>query len=82
LEGPADSLPADLEGLDTADILPLETNGPHGEGIEAGDHIKEGRLPGAIGSDEADDLSRGNLEVDPVQSRQAAEVFGYPHAFQ
>ena len=45
--------------------------------MHAGDEIDQGRLAGAVGTDQADDLTRPQFERDVVDGDQAAEAAGY-----
>ena len=45
---------------------------------EAGDRVDEGRLAGAVGPDQPDELALADLEVDVVEGVHAAEAHGQP----
>src|SRR5687768_1976059 len=44
--------------------------------VQAGDHVERGRLPGAVGADQADDLAGGDVEGHAVERDDAAEATG------
>src|SRR5262249_49389082 len=44
--------------------------------VQPGDDVERGRLPGAVGADQADDLPGADLEGDAVKRDDAAEALG------
>ena len=60
------------------DVLPLEADiagiGP----VEPGHEIEQGGLAGAVRADDADQLALGEIEVDAVDSGEAAEAARQP----
>ena len=75
LEGAADAGGADLVRAQAVDGFPLENNFAGVRGIDAGDHIEDGGLAGAVRADQAVDVALGDLERRRVHRTQAAERF-------
>ena len=48
---------------------PANRTSPDGRLVQAGEAVEEGRLAGAVRSDQADDLARMNVEADVVRPR-------------
>ena len=65
-------------GVRPAMLVLLEADGARGGQERAGDAVEAGRLAGAVGPDEAQDLARPDLEGDRVQRGEAAELLGEP----
>ena len=62
LEGPADSEPRDVVRQGTPDRMTSKTHAPAVGTLESGQEIKQRRLVGAIGADDADCVSRRDIE--------------------
>jgi hypothetical protein len=58
----------------TLDRVAPERDGPRRRPFQAGDRLQQGALPGSVGTDDGDDLAVVDLERDPVDGRNAAEV--------
>ena len=70
--GEADELPAAVVERDPAGR----------RRVDAGDQVEDGRLSGAVGPDEADDLALLHLEAEIVHGPEAAEVFRQALGFE
>src|SRR5205823_2058793 len=70
--GEADELPAAVVERDPAGR----------RRVDAGDQVEDGRLSGAVGPDEADDLALLHLEAEIVYGPEAAEVFRQAVGFE
>jgi hypothetical protein len=55
------------------DILPGELNAALVRAVEAAENVDECRFSGAVRTDEADDLSPPQLEVDTAESLNAVK---------
>ena len=85
LERAGQSGPGDLEGLGAGDGAFLgPVGGLLGEGRrtlggldEAGDHVEQGRLTRAVGTDEAHDLQVGRFQPGSLQRSEPSEVDGH-----
>ena len=73
LERAGDPCLGDLVGFPAHNALPVEDDGTLGRRINAGDHVEDGRLAGAVGSNEADDLTMLELDVEVGNGTQATE---------
>src|SRR5262249_17814175 len=70
LEDEADVLrsPArQLAGRRTRDVAAADDHAPRGWLVEASDQVEQGRLAGARGAHEREELSARDLEVEPLQ---------------
>src|SRR5262249_59739009 len=76
LKRPDETAGGDLVRPKPGDVLAVEDDRAGGGPQEAAQEIEAGRLAGAVGSDEADDLAFLDGEVDVVARGQAAEVAG------
>src|SRR5262249_60867852 len=56
--------------------LAVETNVTAVRRVQPGDHVERRGLPGAVGPDQADDLSGADREGDAVERDDAAEALG------
>src|SRR5207247_5023681 len=57
----------------TGDVVAIEHDAPAGGGVDARQHVEEGRLAGAVRTDEAHDGAGGNGEVELGDGDEAAE---------
>ena len=57
------------------DLATVESNATAGGGHEADNHVKGGGLAGAVGAEEADDLTGGDVEIDAIDDIAGAEGF-------
>jgi len=82
LELAADTQPRDavlaLAHQGTAAEQHVSLSGAH----LAGDHIQEGGLTGAIGADHGPKLTRGKLQVEVVEGKEAVKTDGHTPQFQ
>ena len=65
LERPGDPQLVDLMRFQSGDFLPIEHDPAGGRHIHAGDHVKDGSFPGAVGADQAVQIAgiKGFTEV-------------------
>ena len=77
LERPADAPAVDLIRPEAGERLAGEADLPAVRPVEAGDHVEERRLPGAVRPDDADDLARRHVERDALVRHEAAEALGH-----
>ena len=75
LKGATDTQVADLVGLHAFDALALEKNISGGKGEVLIDEVEDGGLTGAIGADEAKNLSLLHLETHTAHCHEPAEPF-------
>ena len=61
---------------ETVNPLSLENDIPFVGGIDTGDDIEKSRLPGAIGSDQADDFVAIGAHVEGGERFESAEILG------
>src|SRR5450756_1293341 len=73
LERAGDPCLGDLVGFLAHNVLSVEDDGTLGRRIDTGDHVEDGRLASAVGSDEADDLAMLQLDVEVGNSAQTAK---------
>ena len=64
----------ELVGGDTADVLPLEGDGPGVAVEQAGDGFEDGGFPGAVCADEGDDLPLLHGEGDVLDGVDGAVI--------
>src|SRR3990172_8425132 len=76
LERARDPAPADAVGRPPGDGLALEPDLAAGRADEPPDGVEEGGLPGAVATDEADDLPALHAEADVGERGEAAEGHG------
>ena len=69
-----DSEPGRIGGTRDRHGLPLEAETALVGRMDAGDHLDQRRLAGAVVADEGDDLAGTNLEVDVLQRLDRAEA--------
>src|SRR5262249_19762413 len=74
LEGARDAAPRDLMRRQCQEVVVAERYPAARGAVEAGDHVEDGRLAGAVGTDQREDLSLPHLEPEPAQRREAAEA--------
>jgi hypothetical protein len=58
--------------------LPVDEDVSLGRLDEAHEHVKGRRLPGPVGTQKPDDLSRADVQVDPVDDSPVAELLDQP----
>ncbi len=75
LEGAADAEPRMRFGGRVGDVDAVEDDAPFARPQIAGDAVEEGRLAGAVGADEADDLARFDMQIGAGDRLEAAEGF-------
>ena len=68
---PARAISADVQ---RRDLLAAEHDGAGRRPLEAGEHVDERRLAGAVRADQPEDLALPQLEVDAVERLDAADV--------
>ena len=76
LERPADAPAIDLVRPQPAQDLARQADLAALGAVKARDDVEQGRLPGAVRPDHADDLTRGHVEGDREIRDQAAETLG------
>ena len=74
LEGPRDAAPDDATWTDVEEALAVEADIALIRRVEARDHVERGRLPGAVGADQADDLAGLRDERDAVERDDPTET--------
>ena len=82
LESTGNALFHDLVWFLAADALTVENHIAAGDLIGTGDHVEYGGLTGTVGANQGADLVFLHFQVHAVNSRQAAELFGYVFQFQ
>ena len=70
--------PGSLEHGHVRDVDPVETNRTVQRFDHAGDHPKGGRFAGSVGPQETDDLALVHVEIDAIDDRSFAVLFGKP----
>ena len=78
LKGPGHSEPGDLVGFLLPQYVPGEAHHPFGWMVNAGDDIKGGRLPRAVGADQPEDLSLPDGEVELRDCHHTTEADADP----
>src|SRR5579864_1813646 len=74
LEGPPHAALGDRVRRLAGDVLAEKGNPARRRSVDAGEHVEEGRLPGAVRPDQRDDLATRDDEVDVVDGDEAAEL--------
>ena len=74
LESSDESASGDLVRLETGDALAVEDDRAAGRSEKAAQQIEAGRLAGAVGADQTDDLTLVDGEIDVADGRQPAEL--------
>src|SRR5262245_15500785 len=74
LKRAAKACPADLVRAPAIDTFPCQADLARIRAIDAGNQIEAGRLAGAVGTDQTDDLSRGYVEAHLLHGLEAAEA--------
>src|SRR5438874_130715 len=77
LKGAADAEPGDPVGLERGDVSIPDLDRTRGRLVHPGNGVEHGRLPGAVGANQREDLAFGYGETDIVDGRQAAEALGH-----
>src|SRR4051794_36712334 len=73
LERPAEAHPRPDVGGEVGDVVTAQAYPPAGRGDEAGQHVEQGRLAGAVGADDTEDLAFVHGDVDIGQRMDATE---------
>src|SRR3990172_687224 len=87
LEGSSNSHPGDFMRLKARDIASLEEDAPRIRLQRAGDQVECRRLPGTVGTDQAEDLALLDMEIDVRACRQPSKMlihlcnFKYIHGY-
>ena len=85
LECPGNAATGDLMPLDAAQRLAVEHHRTRGGPVHTGDRVEAGGLAGAVGPDEAEDLTALDAERDRVQGGEPAEfdrqILGFEQGF-
>ena len=71
-----------LVGRKAGDVLSVDENPPLIGRQEPADHVEEGGLAGPVVTEQADDLTRPNFEVDVVDGGDPAEPLDQVHALE
>jgi hypothetical protein len=74
LERARDAELGDLELLALAQAVPEEPDAARRRLIDAGHDVEAGCLAGTVGSDQAQDLARVDVERDPVEGRDTTKA--------
>ncbi len=74
LEGTGDTESRDFMGRQMRDRLAFEDDLPGTQPVEVADEVEDGRLAGAVRSDQREDLMRQDLEGHIVHGLEAAEL--------
>src|SRR5205823_4772759 len=74
LKGAADTELRDCVRRLAGDVDAVEEDPARRGAVEAGEHVEERRLAGAVRADQADDRALGDREVEVVDREQAAEL--------
>src|SRR5215210_123827 len=82
LERPGDAPLGDPVRPQLRDVPPLERDDPGRGPVEAGEHVEEGGLAGAVRPDDRHDRLAGDREVDGLDRHQAAEGLGHRHRLE
>ena len=82
LEGAADARVADEVGPEARDLPAVQADGAGIGAVDAGDHVEDRGLAGAIGADQRVDCASRHAEGDIVHGAQAAEVLADAGKFQ
>ena len=81
LKSTGNALFNDLMWFLAADALAVENHIAAGDLVGTGDHVEYGSLTGTVGANQGADLVFLHFQVHAVNSRQAAELFGYVFQF-
>jgi len=82
LEGAADTGVADEVGPQPRDLPSVEAHAAGVGPVDAGDHVEDRGLAGAVGSDQGVDGTGRHVEGDVVHGAQAAEALADPVEFE
>src|SRR5205085_1016492 len=74
LEGAADAALGHDVRRAACEVLAVEDDAAVSRLVDAGDHVEEGRLPGAVRADQAEDRTARDDEVDVVDRHEPAEL--------
>ena len=64
-------------GVEANQVFAMEMDSTFVRTIDACDDVEEGGLPGAIGSNQSNNLSLRNTKGDVREDREPIEMFGY-----
>src|SRR5262249_20703826 len=89
VDGDAREDVGDLEGLghaaavedlggEAGDVLAVEAHAALAGRVEAGDHVEQRRLAGAVRPDDREDLAGAHREAHPAERSQRSEMLGQP----
>src|SRR5439155_9907646 len=76
LEGPRDPEPPDGVARGLRDVFPAKEDRPRRRLVQPGDAVDEGRLAGAVGAEDPEDLPLVDRQVHARDGGQAAEALG------
>src|SRR5690606_22437581 len=76
LEGTADATLADNVGWEPVDALAGKRDRPCVGRKDAGDHVEQGGLAGAVRADDGEDFAPLHVEADAIDRKQTAEALG------
>src|SRR4029450_8157087 len=82
LERPADPPLGDRVRRLAGDLVAVEDDHAPGRLVDAGDHVEERRLAGAVRADQADDRALGDGEVYAGDGDEPAELLAHAGRFE
>ena len=74
LERTGDTAPGDLVRRQREQVFTVERDPARPRTVEPGDQVEDGRLAGAVGADQREDLSIADLDAELAQGGEAAEA--------
>jgi hypothetical protein len=74
LERTGDTAPGDLVRRQREQVFTVERDPARQRTVESGDQVEHGRLAGAVGADQREDLSIADLDAELAQGGEAAEA--------
>ena len=75
LKGPAHAQRGNLIRPPAGDFFTVKTHRSFFGGVDAGDHIEEGRFAGPVGADDAGNRATFQFEVNRVDGSEAPKTF-------
>ena len=72
----------DLVRILAGDVLAAQCDRAGGRGQKSGDNVEQGRLAGAVGTDDAEDFSSAELQVVVGEGLQSPETPAEVHRFE